>query len=192
VTLTVMAALSEQQLRTIIREELSPLEKKVAGIETKVAGIETKVAGIETKVAGIETKVAGIEVELKKIVLEAKIQHAKQLNAAKPRDEILERVPLPDSNGEEKYPRDTGNFEAGKKITLSHLLVAGNEKLPSGETNVWNANKSLSLIREYDPGYLTDDEDAPATSRKRRLKLAQCLGITPTQLNMSSMQINWV
>lgn len=96
-------------------------------------------------------------------------------NSNKTRDDVLERVPLSSgAHPDNEYP------------TIAKLLVAGNEKLPSGVPNDWNAQKSLRLIREYDPAYETDDEGAVnVTSRRRRLKLAQHLGLSTSQLNMS-------
>ena len=67
--------------------------------------------------------------------------------------------------------------------SIYSLVVAENEKLPHDTVNIWNATKSLTLIREYDPGYETEDSDNFVSARKRRLVLATHLGVTPYQLN---------
>jgi len=114
-----------------------------------------------------------------KLAVEMRINAAKTSNASKTSDEPLVPVPLP--NGE--LPRND-------YPTIAELIVSGNEKLPCGVSNDWNAQKSLKLIREYDPTYETDDETASdVTSRRRRLKLAQHLGLTPAQLNTAMTAI---
>jgi hypothetical protein len=103
-------------------------------------------------------------------------------NSTKGRDDELEIVPLAN-----------GHLPESSMPTIAKLLVAGNEKLPNGAVNDWNAKKSLKLIREYDPAYETDDESAETTtSRKRRLKIAQCLGLTGPQLSMGAMTMTYV
>ena len=64
-------------------------------------------------------------------------------------------------------------------------MVSESESLLGGQHNNWNAKKSLELIREYDPGYATDNDDTPDHSRKRRLTLAKLLGVTTMQLNFA-------
>lgn len=67
---------------------------------------------------------------------------------------------------------------------LGDLITAGNERSAgSGKKNAWNAKKSLDLIRFYDPGYETDEENAEQSSRKRIITLARHLGISSAQLN---------
>ena len=107
------------------------------------------------------------------------IREAKQINGLKLREEELLVVPL--KNG----TPPTGPFP-----TIEQLLVAGNEKLPStNRINPWNAKRSLDLIRQYDSGYYTEDEEATSTSRRRRITLGKYLGITPSQFNIAAQQI---
>jgi len=102
-------------------------------------------------------------------------------NSTKGRDDELEIVPL-----------TSGALPQHELPTIAKLHVAGNEKLPNGQSNDWNAKKSLKLIREYDPGYATDDEnEEKQTSRRRRVKIAQCLGLTGTQMSMGAMTLNF-
>ena len=92
---------------------------------------------------------------------------------------MLKKVPLPD-----------GSFPVNEcPPSILNLLVAENESLPNNKgTNIWNAEKSLDLIKEYDPGYEIDG-DASNFSRKRRLKLAMLLGVTSTQLNIAQLSM---
>lgn len=100
-------------------------------------------------------------------------------NSLKGKNEILDKVPTIGPDGKEKEP----NLEYP---TIAMLIVAGNEKIPgTDEKNTWNAKKSLALIKEYEPGYETDEEETVPSAR-RRIKLAQCLGISPSQINLAA------
>lgn len=103
---------------------------------------------------------------------------AKLSNSLKGKNEPLEKVPIVGANGKER-PVDM------EYPTIAMLIVAGNERIPGTEMTNWNAKKSLKLIREYDPGYATDEE-TDVVSAKRRLKLAQCLGVSPSQINLAA------
>jgi hypothetical protein len=95
----------------------------------------------------------------------------------------------------ERVFTEDGREPEGAFPTIEKLLVSGNMKLPSSNTkNNWNAKKSLKLIRQYDPGYETDDEtEEYTTSRKRRLvALGQHLGLMPAQLNMAVLTMNFI
>ena len=78
----------------------------------------------------------------------------------------------------EKVPLSDGRQPFHEYPVIEQLLVAGNERLPSGGQNTWSAAKSLRLILEYEPGYSTDGDDAETRSRPRRIKVAQLLGVT--------------
>lgn len=105
---------------------------------------------------------------------------AKQQNAFKGRSEKLVPVPL----------ASTGESPNLELPTIEMLLVAGNERLPSGGQNLWNAKRSLEIIKAYDDGYETDEEVTGVTSRKRRLALGSHLGITAAQFNIASTVID--
>jgi hypothetical protein len=118
--------------------------------------------------------------KLATIELQQKIMMAKMSNSLKGKNEPLEKVPIVGANGKER-PVDGVEYP-----TIAMLIVAGNERIPGTEmTNNWNAKKSLKLIREYDPGYATDEE-TEVISAKRRLKVAQCLGVSPSQINLAA------
>jgi len=92
----------------------------------------------------------------------------------------------------EVVPLTSGALPQLELPTIAKLLVAENEKLPNGQPNDWNAKKSLKLIRKYDPTYETDDEaEKKQTPRRRRVKIAQCLGLTGTQMSMGAMTLNF-
>ena len=42
---------------------------------------------------------------------------------------------------------------------LEELIVAGNEQLPSGGTNLWNKNKTITLLRFYGEDADSDTEN---------------------------------
>ncbi len=74
--------------------------------------------------------------------------------------------------------------------TLECLLVAGNERLPSGAENSWSKSKSLSLLRFYGEEEDTDTEDDNnVRSRNRRLRLARKIGVTQSQLNFAQLTL---
>ena len=103
---------------------------------------------------------------------------AKQRNSVKGRDDALESVPFP-----------IGGQVFGDGLmppTLAHLSINGGQVLPSSNVlNSWSARKSRDLLLSY--GEASDsegevDESGP-TARRRRIKLAQLIGITTAQLN---------
>jgi hypothetical protein len=54
-------------------------------------------------------------------------------------------------------------------------------------------DKSLTLIRQYDPDYASEGEGPQViTSARRRRKVAQCLGITPGQMNFAVLSVNYM
>ena len=105
-----------------------------------------------------------------------------QHNSTLGRDDRLRIVPLLDgSDPIAEFPS-----------TLAQLIVAGNELLPNGLTNTWNRNKSLLLLRAYDPTYETDEDQNDEQSRRsrdRRLRVAQRIGVTRSQLNFAQMSL---
>jgi hypothetical protein len=169
-----MAGLSEEALRQIedlLNRRIEPLQSN-GGIGEKTRSY----AGHTTA----DSNTFGYHV-CSVLLQQLTCRSAKQLNSCKGRDEPLEPVKTRE-----------GREPTSPLPTIEKLLVAGNEKLPSGTFNDWNAKKSLKLIREYDPGYETDEEEAVQTSLKRRLVLSQHLGITPTQLNIAALTLNFV
>ena len=135
--------------------------------------IKTRLDAIEATVGTFSTRFDAMEGNIEILAINLKIIAAKGQNATCARDEILVKVPLTDGSFPiSDYPQ-----------TIANLAVS--ESLPSGQQNNWNAKKSLELIREYDPGYATDNDDTPDLSRKRRLTLAKLLGVTTMQLNFA-------
>jgi hypothetical protein len=136
------------------------------------------ISDVMIALGGINTRLDEIDNRLDGIHTEVRILGAKQANSAKGRKEILAIV-----------PKMNGELPTIEYPVIEHLLVAENERLPSGTANTWNAGKSLSLIREYDPGYETDDTGGETRSRKRSLKVAQLLGITNAQLTLGLLAL---
>lgn len=111
-------------------------------------------------------------------------RQASQQNSQVSRNEQL--LPVPNDQGQ--YPADCG---VDTPMTLSTLLVAGNESLPdSSVRNNWNRTKSLALLTFYGDAPETDTEDEQSErSRNRRLRVARKLGITKVQLNFAQMSL---
>eukprot|EP00727_Mastigamoeba_balamuthi_P001503 m51a1_g1135 hypothetical protein (225) ;mRNA; r:228312-230219 len=72
--------------------------------------------------------------------------------------------------------------------SLAELVIAENERLPTGGTNTWNRERSRELLRWYGqdvPGDYPSDtesgEDRPY-ARQRRIVLAKHLGFTASQI----------
>jgi len=164
-----------------IKSDVEVLKTDVAGLKTDVAVLKTDVAGLKTDVAGLKTDVAGLKTDVAMVSNRVDILSALHSNSLKGRDDVLTFVPL--ANG--RMP------SAATPRTLSSLLVSGNETLPDAAGPAcWNREKSLALIREYDPTYESDGSgDELVSSRRRRLKVAQCLGITRAQLNFAQMEL---
>ena len=78
-----------------------------------------------------------------------------------------------------------------ESISISCLLVAGNETLPNGQRNRWNKAKSKLALNYYgeDGGSDSDDDEYSAKSRARRLRLAGVLGISRAQLNFAQLAL---
>jgi len=106
-----------------------------------------------------------------------------QLNSLKTRSETLEIVPT--QNGQMptvEYPE-----------SISHMLVAGNERLPTTNVlNSWNKRKSRALLEFYDATNSYDsetDNEYSETARSCRLKLCKVLGITAQQIQSVSISL---
>ena len=127
--------------------------------------------------APVHASIIGMSNRLDNLSVQVKILAKKAENSVKGRSDVLAIVPRNDG-------RDP---EAAYPISLEQLLVAGNELLPSGSQNTWNKKCSLDLIKEYEPGYETDDADEATSSHRRRIHLAKLLGITTSQLNSAQM-----
>ena len=147
-------------------------------LSTALQPITERLSAIEPRLDAISGDVAAISERLNDLHNDFSVVATKAHNAACSKDDTLKKVPLSD-----------GSFPVNDcPQSVLNLLVAGNESLPNGQGNNWNARKSLDLIKEYEPGYETD-ENAPNLSRKRRLKLAMLLGVTSTQLNIAQLSM---
>ena len=147
-------------------------------LSTALQPITERLDAISGDVAAISGDVTAISERLNDLQNDFSVVATKAHNAACSKDDTLKKVPLSD-----------GSFPVNDcPQSVLNLIVAGNESLPNGEVNNWNARKSLDLIKEYEPGYETD-ENAPNLSRKRRLKLAMLLGVTSTQLNIAQLSM---
>jgi hypothetical protein len=144
----------------ILRISLAPLISRLDGIDTRLDGIDTRLDGIDTRLDGIEASQAR--------------SLALQKNSLKGRTEALCKVPnahgiIPDI----PFPP-----------TISHLVVAGNERLPLGHRNTWTKSQSIDLLRFYEAEDVYDSEtenEYTPTARSSRLKLAKVIGISSMQ-----------
>jgi hypothetical protein len=112
--------------------------------------------------------------------LELKIERSRAANSRARRTDKIVPVPLPDGRTPAIFPETVGQ------------LVVGGSELAAGSTEVakWNANMSLQMILQYEPGYESDTEAAGTSddikkarsSRRRRLHVARLAGITPSQM----------
>jgi hypothetical protein len=180
-----IAALMSTALQPIT-ERIGAIAGDVAAIAGDVAAITERVGAISGDVAAITERVGAISGDMAATTERLNLLHnefsvvaAKAHNAACSKEDTLKKVPLSD-----------GTVPLSESPqTILNLLVAGKEKLPNGQENIWNSKKSLELIREYDPGYETDEGTNGIFSRKRRLKLAMLLGVTSTQLNIAQLSM---
>ena len=78
-------------------------------------------------------------------------------------------------------------------VTISNLIVSGNESLPNGQPNAWNSRRSKQLLRLISEEPVSDsDDDAneySQRSRARRIRLAKALGVTKSQLNFAQLSL---
>ena len=152
--------------RQDVEELLKPLQSDLRLILNDVATLKTDVAVITTEMATMKHDI--------------QVLSAKQSNSTKGRDEALDHVPFPlraEIVGEGVMPP-----------SLAHLAVAGNETLPNGDRNTWNARKSKDLLKTYGDQSESEGEveESHPTARKRRIRLARCIGITAAQLNSAN------
>lgn len=153
------------------------LTQALAPILESIIGMSNRLDGIDNRLDGIDNQLGNLNGKINNLTIQVKILAKKSENSVKGRSDELAVV-----------PKDDGTDPvAAYPTSLEQLLVAGNELLPNGATNYWNKERSLALIREYDPGYETDNADEPFSSRRRRLHLAKLLGITTSQLNYAQM-----
>lgn len=125
----------------------------------------------------IKAEVTELKAEVVTLKHAVDVLTAKQRNSVKGRDDALESVPFP--IGGQVYG------DGLMPTTLAHLSINGGQVLPSSVLNSWSARKSRDLLLSY--GEASDsegevDESGP-TARRRRIKLAQLIGITTAQLN---------
>lgn len=147
-----------------------------------LAPVNGQLSLLREDVAILQADVGKMKADLSAISITNRIILAKMENGTKGRTEALTRVPKRD--GSDVNP----NVEYLRCV--EQLLVAGNERLPSGDVNGWNSDKSLHLIREYDPGYDTDGIDSEdKKSRRRRMVLAKHLGVSSAQLNLAQINL---
>ena len=143
--------------------------------------IRADVTGLKADVAGLKADVAGLRTDVERLTRDVTRIDCRYINSTLGRDDPLQRVPLPD-----------GTLPIGEyPSSLAALLVAGNESLPNGQPNTWNARKSRDLLIQYDPNYETDDdiEEVSTRSRNRRLRLARVIGVTRAQLNFAQLSL---
>jgi hypothetical protein len=95
----------------------------------------------------------------------------------------------------EFVPNQDGKLPPSKIVpwSIQVLIVAGNEKRPclpgqEKKRTHWNKKKSKQLLQFYGEKCESDSEDEE-TSWMRRLRVAQKLGITRTQLNFAQMTL---
>jgi len=159
-----------ESIRQIISQVIKPLEDDV------------KLLKDDVKLLKDDVKLLKDDVELMKRGMD--VMNKRQLNSLKGRMDQLEIVP----NKEGQLPTASPNC-------VCELIVAGNESLPDTNTrNTWNAKKSKRLLLFYgiqDEESEAEDTDAikPDLARARRLKVAQAVGVSRTQLNYAQLTL---
>ena len=187
-----MESITLIELRTLIREEITlanaPILIKLDVLTDRVDLLTTRVDGLTTRVDGLTDRVDGLTTEVRHLSHAHQRQVAIHTNSLLSRNEALREVPnedgiLPSSRAPHlDFPP-----------SLSHLLVAGNERIPgTAVSNVWNKTKSKNLLAFYGAldGYDSEtDNEHSETARILRLKVAKTLGAGQTQLQMASMAL---
>lgn len=158
-----------------LAQALIPINNRFDRIETLLDATNTKLDATNTKLDATITK-------LDAVAATVDILFAKNHNNLCDMNEDLLPVPLPDGS---PLP-----LTCPFPTSIASLLVAGNEMLTNGAQNNWSREKSLILIRSYDPAYETDDgsDNEGRSSSKRRFKVAKCLGIC---LGISNAQMHF-
>jgi uncharacterized coiled-coil protein SlyX len=186
-----MTAVTTDDLKAILdalaamNAKLTSLDNKVAALEDKVTSMDVKVTSMDVKVTSMDVKLTALDVKVTNIDHRLQASVAKAKNAMLGRSDIINKVFLDDGTiPDVDYP-----------LTISQLAVSGSESLPDGSgVNTWNSAKSkrfLSAFKEDDTD--TDTESAQSeeirakTALRRRVKVANILGISTTQLNFAHL-----
>ena len=165
----------------ILRTDVTGLKSDVEILRTDITGLRTDVELLRTDITGLRTDAELLRTDFGRLATDVTRIDLRYTNSTLGRDDALQRVPLPD-----------GTLPLGEyPVSLAALLVAGNESLPNGQLNTWNAKKSRDLLIQYDPNYETDGEveELSTRSRNRRLRLARVLGVTRAQLNFAQLSL---
>ena len=173
---------SDEQMELLIKVITEVVDKTIKPLIDRLdKKIDDRLDKIDDRLDKIGNRFDALELTVSVIGNNVKYLSATTRNALIGANDPIVIVPLPNGdNPKSKYP-----------ATIYSLVVADNETLPDGSQNTWNAINSLNLIKEYDPGYETDIMSDNTTvletsSRKRRLKLMKCLGITAYQINIAT------
>lgn len=165
----------------LLRTDIAGLRSDVEILRTDVTGLKSDVELLRTDITGLRTDAELLRTDFGRLATDVTRIDLRYTNSTLGRDDALQRVPLPD-----------GTLPLGEyPVSLAALLVAGNESLPNGQLNTWNAKKSRDLLIQYDPNYETDGEveELSTRSRNRRLRLARVLGVTRAQLNFAQLSL---
>jgi hypothetical protein len=179
-----MTAVTTDDLKAIL-DALAAMNAKLTSLDNKVAALEDKVTSMDVKVTSMDVKLTALDVKVTNIDHRLQASVAKAKNAMLGRSDIINKVFLDDGTiPDVDYP-----------LTISQLAVSGSESLPDGSgVNTWNSAKSkrfLSAFKEDDTD--TDTESAQSeeirakTALRRRVKVANILGISTTQLNFAHL-----
>lgn len=165
-------------MTSVTTDDLNPILELLVEIKVKLTALEVEVKAIDVKVTAMDVRVTNIDHRLQ--ASEAKVK-----NAMLGRSDIINKV----CNNDGTIP------DVDYPLTISHLAVSGSESLPDGSgVNTWNSAKSkrfLMTFKEDDPD--TDTESAQSeeikakTALRRRVKVANVLGISTTQLNFAHL-----
>jgi hypothetical protein len=163
-----------EAMRVMILQILAPMEVR---LNARFDVIEGRLDVIEGRLDVMDGRFDSIDQQLQ-------VMKTKGLNALVGRDDRLYIVPHEDG----RIPTVNGiDFPE----TLGHLLVAGNQNLPGGNENSWNATKSHNLLRFYETNYDSDDDgnESSFKSREKRLRVAAAIGVTRTQWNLAQLTL---
>jgi outer membrane murein-binding lipoprotein Lpp len=158
-----------------LKTDVAELKADVAELKADVAILKTDVAELKTDVAILKTDVAILKTDVGYLKGVHRVNTIKDRNARLRHRQPIAVVPRINTRGELEYPE-----QDMYPRNLGELFVAGNETNPiDGNSCEWNSAKSRRLINFYEPEYESDGEEGLVTSKKRRAKVAECLGITP-------------
>lgn len=157
-----------EQLKQMLDAALQPVVQRLDTMDARLHTMDVRLDRMEKQLTVMEKR--------------QMVTEALQANGRAGLHDKLMKVPLRDGTEPDIFP-----------ATLGALAVGGSELAAgTGTAANWNRDLSLRLILMYDPNYETEAEALPEdaqrverSSRRRRLRLAKQIGVSPPQLQMA-------